>query len=64
MLGNPVGQTQKAAICKQNLTAMQTIPFPLFEFQTDDHFQLLEEHNEALHVFQFTEELTGNCSIN
>lgn len=61
MLGNPVGQTQEAAICKQNLTALQTIAFPLFEFQTDYHFQLLEEHNEALHVVQLTEELTWNC---
>lgn len=61
MLGNPVGQTQKAAICKQNLTALQTIPFPLFEFQTDYHFLALEEHSEALHVLQFTEELAGNC---
>lgn len=61
MLRNPMGHTEKAAICKQNLIALQMILFPLFESQTDHHFPLLEKHRETLHVLQFTEELAGNC---
>lgn len=46
-LCSPMGQTQKATICKRYPTALQMILSPSYEFQDDDHF--LMQENAAKH---------------